>query len=274
MTPERCPGCGTKLTPNLLACPNCPISFPEGDDSSGGLGNPLKQSAYWDFVMPALFFATLAAAVWYIALGLFRLAEDNKRYNAEAPSFLRPPAQARNEATDAAKISGDDVAPAPAPAPAPADADGATTVISITPIEPPGPSVAGLKPSVSARAASEWKLRGRVFDLETLNPLGGVVLELIDERTNARFRTRSDSNGFYRILVPALSGRGYVTTLARDGRFSNFLDPATPSVRALSEVDRRALAKSLSATLTSAPVMIAAKDSSPLITDFYLAPRP
>ena len=85
MTPDNCPGCGTKLDPEMLACPNCPMSFPE-DEPADGI-HPLRQTKAYAFLMPALFFAAIGLGVWYIAIGLFRLGEENSI--SEPPPILR-----------------------------------------------------------------------------------------------------------------------------------------------------------------------------------------
>src|ERR1035437_10382742 len=76
MTPDKCPGCGTRLKPDMLACPNCPMSFPE-DDGLTDVSNPFKQSRYYQFLLPVLFFGGIAWGVWALAVGFMRLGEEN-----------------------------------------------------------------------------------------------------------------------------------------------------------------------------------------------------
>lgn len=285
MTPEKCPGCGTKLSPEMLACPNCPMSFPEDEPASGG--NPLKQSPYWNFVLPALFFGALALGIWYIAIGLFHLGEENAKSIDEKPNFLRSTAEEKAAAAKAAaaKDGGDETTSegavfepsnpggGPSSVKAKGGAGGDTTMISITPVEPDAKG-GSAPPPPKAAPPKEWRLRGKVYDLATLKPLAGVSLEFVDEASNTSRRTRTDASGAYRIIVPPLDGRGWAVKAAKGGYSSNYLDPATPGVRELSAADRRALAKDLAATLSAAPASVAAESADPVVTDFYLAPRP
>ncbi len=263
----------------MLACPNCPMSFPEDDSAHAGGGNPLKQSPYWNFVLPAVFFSALGAAIWYIGTGLFRLADEGAKSYDEKPNFLRSAAEEKKAAADAAAAktpgqtsqgavfqpAGPDGGPSSAGTKDDKSGDD-TTVISISPAD-----------STDARPApppKEWKLRGHVYDLATLRPLAGVAIELVDEQSNTRRRTRSDADGLYRAVVPPAPGGGYAVALTKAGYSPSYLDPSTPAVRELSPADRRALAKNLAATLTATPVTIAAESAEPVVTDFYLAPRP
>ncbi len=285
MTPDKCPGCGTKLAKDMLACPNCPMSFPEDDGTSSSGVNPLKHSPYWNFVMPALFFCAIGATIWYMGMGLFHLGEEGAKSIDEKPNFLRTVAEEKKAAADAAaeKASGQtsegavfqpaDGVTGPSSVMKKGDKPGdETTVISITPVDPSDGHGHDTRPP--APPPTEWKLRGHIYDLATLTPLAGVTLELVDEQTNTRRKTRTSADGLYRVIVPALSGGGYTVSVTKNGYSANYLDPATPAVRELSPADRRSLAKNLTATLTATPVTVAAEDSAPLVTDFYLAPRP
>lgn len=289
MTPEKCPGCGTKLSPEMLACPNCPMSFPEDEPSSGSV-NPLKQSPYWNFVLPAVFFGALACGIWYIGIGLFHLGEEGAKTYAEKPNFMRSPAEEKKAAEEAAaKAAGGDSSPTtegavfqpanPGGGPASPGGSGAaggekgggTAMISITP-EDASDSVSS--PSApKAKAVKEWRLRGNVYDLTTFKPVAGVAMVFVDEPTGVRRETRTDSQGRYRVIVPPLDGRGYVVSAIKSGYSPNYLDPATPGVRDLDADGRRSLAKNLASMLTATPASVQAEGAEPLVTDFYLAPR-
>lgn len=286
MTPEKCPGCGTKLSPEMLACPNCPMSFPE-DDGPPGSVNPLKQSPYWNFVLPVLFFGALACGIWYIGAGLFHLGEENAKSFDEKPNFLRSTAEEKKAAEDAAAKGQDGAAadsegavlqpatpdggPATPGARREAGASGDEAVVSITPADA-SDAVSAPAPK-AAKPVAEWKLRGHVYDLTTLKPLAGCRLEFVDEETNLRRETRSDSTGRYRIILPPLDGRGYVVSASKSGFAPNYLDPSTPGVRELDAADRGALAKSLATALSASPASVQAEGAAPVVTDFYLAPR-
>ena len=72
MTPAKCPGCGGDLRPEMLACPNCPLSFPEDDRPAAGFSRDHR------FLLP-LVFAAAGAAIWYWGAGLIQLASGNIR---------------------------------------------------------------------------------------------------------------------------------------------------------------------------------------------------
>jgi hypothetical protein len=266
-TPPYCPQCFVKLEPEMRACPNCPMSFPDDDDAPAKSGNPLKQSRYYQFLMPALFFAALGMTVWWLASGMFRLGEDNANTPQLKVTNERPP-EPESSYPPAPKDEGK----------APSD-QGAGTV-SIQPVEdaPPPPAVAPITmpeaPPKKVKAVKEWRFRGTVYDLTTLKPLAGVQLNFTDPDTNANIRTRSNSQGVYRVIVPSLPDRGYSLTAAKNGYSPNYLDPGTPGVRQMAASERREMAKGLSDTLTASPASIQGIGAAPLITDLFLAPRP
>lgn len=259
MTPENCPDCGAKLEPDMPACPNCPRSFPEDEPSSGV--HPLKQTKAYAFLMPALFFSVLGAVVWYMGMGLFHLGEENAvvetspvlRGAPAAPVSSPPAPSAQAEEAPAAKA---EEAPAVEEEPPP------SSVVSIVASEAP-----------KRKAVKEWRLRGTVYDLQTLKPIAGCALHFVDERTNRRIETRSDSKGIYRLVAPPLLERGYLVSIAKGGYSPSYLDPGTEGVREMPEDRRREIVRDLSSLLTVNPASVQAYDERPLVTDFYLAPR-
>jgi hypothetical protein len=278
MTPSKCPGCGTKLTPDMLACPNCPMSFPEDEDDSSG-GNPLKQSKYYQFVFPVLFFGAIGAIVWYIGSGLMRLGEENNQL--ETANFLR------GDSAQSSPAPSPSAAPAAEPAAGPKDgtADdgdagsdddgGAVSIVHADePVRPAPRSPSRRRQPPPPEVVREWKLRGTVYDLATLKPLPGVQLTFADEGTNRSIRTRSDASGRYRVIVPPLDGRGYAVTADKKGYSPNYLDPGTEGVQEKDEADRKSLSRDLSSTLSATPFTVQSAGAKPLVTDFYLAPRP
>ena len=120
----------------------------------------------------------------------------------------------------------------------------------------------------------EWKLRGAVYDLTTLKPVPGAALEFKDEERNKVVKTRTDSAGRYRTIVPSLGERGYLVVIKKGGYAANYLDPSIAGVPRLSAPKRLEMAQSLADTLTAAPATVEAPNAAPLVTDFYLAPRP
>lgn len=276
MTPDKCPGCGARLEPDMAACPNCPMSFPDGEGAAGS-ANPLKETRLYQFLLPALFFAALAGGVWWMGSGLFHLATASENGNLDSPLLKKLAKQeAADEAADrkakggGARAAGDAAAPGAdgtASGDSAADAGDSGGTVIISPLEQQEP------PPRSQAVLKEWKLRGNVYDLTSLRPLAGVSVTFVDEQTNEQRRTRTDSTGLYRIILPPLQDRGYTIFVEKAGYGGNYLDPATPGVRDLDAVQRRALAKGLSETLTATPISVTGAPG-PVVTDFFLAPRP
>lgn len=123
-----------------------------------------------------------------------------------------------------------------------------------------------------AAAVTEWRLRGRVFDLATLAPIDGVKLTFSDPETDKRFETMSDAAGRYRTIVPPLARRGYNARVSRAGYAPTYLDPGVQDVPALPETARRALCAKL-ASAVEPPASLRPRGAAPLVTDFYLAPK-
>lgn len=274
MTPSKCPGCGTKLTPDMLACPNCPMSFPEDEGGDAGASNPLKQSKYWQFVFPVVFFGAIGAIIWYMGSGLMHLGEENSQ--VETANFLRgdkappPPAASAPPAPSAPPAESADDADAN-------DADDGGTVSIVhgdDDVRSSPRARSSRRAAPAPEVVKEWKLRGTVYDLTTLKPLAGAQLTFADEATNRTIRTRSDASGRYRAIVPPLDGRGYAVSVSKGGYSANYLDPGTEGVREKDADERKSIARDLSSTLAASPATVQSASSKPLITDFYLAPRP
>jgi len=273
MTPDVCPNCGTKLKREMLSCPNCPMSFPEDEDPAAAV-HPLKQTRYYQFLLPALFFAVLGYAVWMIGMGLLHVGESSSvndispmlRESTSTASSAAKPTRAAQEAAQArSETQGDGGAPEPSE-----EASSGDEEILVAHDAPSAPET---RPSGSAAPAAEWRLRGVVYDLVTLRPLSGASVVFVDEQSNRRVPTRTDSTGRYRTVVPPLADRGYSVSISKDGYSSTYLDPATGGVRQMPAEQRRALARGLVQTFTAAPASVAAPDARPFATDFYLAPR-
>jgi hypothetical protein len=262
-TPPYCPSCFVKLEPDMRACPNCPMSFPEEDGPAKATENPLKQSRYYQFVMPALFFAGLGLVVWWLASGLFRLGEDNA--NTPQVNVLNQGAAA-NERTLAAGLT-------PAVSTAAASSYEGSATVSVSPTDDSPVAVSDV-PVKRVRPVKEWKLRGTVYDLATLKPLAGCQLTFSDTETNRNIQTRTNSEGRYKTVVPSLPERGYAVKAEKNGYSPNYLDPGVEGVRAMSGPERKELAKGLVTTLTVTPAMVQGVSAAPLVTDFFLAPRP
>ncbi|NNN07014.1 MAG: hypothetical protein HKL90_14045 [Elusimicrobia bacterium] len=262
MTPEKCPNCGTKLKPETLSCPNCPMSFPE-DDSASAV-HPLKQTPLYRALPPILLFAGIGYLIWSMATGLFHLGETSANYDAVDRNAAASGTPASSSASSSTTIAAE-VSPPSEPA--------RHEVVYISHED----SVAPRRAAISARAADpqtrSWRLRGVVYDLTTLKPLSGCTIILVDERANRRIETRTDAFGRYRTIVPSLAEGGYVIGIEKDGYAPAYLDSAQDGVPTMSTAQRVALADDMAKTFTSQPATIQAANAAPVRTDFYLAPR-
>ena len=277
--PPKCPGCGTKLEPDMLACPNCPLSFEEKIIPS----NQLSGGFLKDFVMPCLFLAVMAVAAYWVGQRVLALVRP-----AEKPAASVPPksgldgldeaallARLRNEDPEAAAkyiegLSGVQpsadpelvaaVAKAAGPPPAPPagrEQEEAFSAVAVTKAYVPKPR--------------EWKFRGAVRDLVSLRALSGCKLTFTDQEEQKSASTVTGKDGRYRIILPPLEGRGYYVTIEREDYARAYLDPGA-DVERMEEERRLQTAKEL-ATTVGRPAELAPFKDAPLETDFFLAPK-
>jgi hypothetical protein len=279
MTPAKCPGCGTKLKPDMEACPNCPMSFTGQED---GENNPLKaQSPLRDAALPLAFFALLALGVWKLGTGLLKLGQDGSQL--EHGSFSTGGGKASTTTVaklieDSARpLTGDDGPSGPAPGtvithkgagsvavmPRDGDAEEGSGTISVV--------RENARSSAAARAPREWRLRGRVYDLVTLKPVAGALLTLLDGESNARAETTTSADGRYRTVLPPLREHGYVVSIKKAGYAQSYAGPESAGVYELDAGSRKELARQLARSV-EAPASLEPGSEAPLITDFFLAP--
>lgn len=115
---------------------------------------------------------------------------------------------------------------------------------------------------------------GTVYDLTTLQPVPGCVLQFVDERGDGRLETSSDGSGGYRLEGPPLLDRAYRVSLSKPGYAKAYLNPGMAGVREMPASRRSKMAEELAALPTAAAYPVRAYDERPVRTDFYLAPKP
>ncbi|MDX6770147.1 MAG: carboxypeptidase regulatory-like domain-containing protein [Elusimicrobiota bacterium] len=294
-TPASCPGCGTKLDPEMEACPNCPWSFTGQEE---GENNPLKaESRLRDLALPVAFFGLLGWGIWRLGLGLLGAGMDASQAETGSLSTGGGPAtkeQVAKTLEDSMKQLG---AEGPAPGgtvdlvaqldgrPQPGGSAGAAKTagaerVAVMPADDATDAGEGSgtisiqkeAPGKAARAVSEWRLRGRVYDLVTLKPIAGARLVLLDNQTNARAETLTGADGRYKTVLPPLEGRGYVVTISKPGYAQSYAGPESAGVADLDAGSRKELARQLGRSV-EAPASLEPGGSEPLVTDFFLAPR-
>ena len=262
--PAKCPGCGTKLQPDWESCPNCPMSFLDAAPEKSAFQN----DSFRSIGMPMLFFGGLAFVIWTMGQFFWRTAVEGTKTVA---------IDARLPVTSIVKGGGV----------VPSDSRGIQALVDeqragkrepVGEAPPPadeGPGTISIMPDESARkskAVTEWRMRGAIYDLVTLNPVPNVTLNFIDNETNSRAQIQTDTRGRYRTVLPPLTGCGYIVTIAKDGYQKSYLDPGTEGVREMSLERRSEISKELAA-LVAEPAMIEPNSDAPLQTDFYLAPK-
>lgn len=267
--PAQCPGCGTKLQPDAETCPNCPLSFQDAPPEK----TALQSDTFRNFVLPCLFFAGLAFAVWSMASFFWNSAESSTK---TAVAVVKT-------ATGSPVVKGGGVVPSDSNAIQGLVNEQVTGKydpsghVSARPKaggdEENGPGVVSVMPeaTVKAKPVLEWKMRGVIYDLVTLKPVPGVHMIFTDNATNSRAQLVTDAQGRYRIILPPLPDRGYLVSLSKPGYAKTYLDPGTEGVSEKPLDERKQLAAEL-ATLIKEPSSVQPNSDSPLVTDFHMAP--
>lgn len=288
--PAKCPDCGTKLEPEVEACPNCPWSYKEPE----GENHPLKaESRLRDVALPAAFFGLLGFGVWKLGLGLLKVGQDQSQL--ETGSFTTGGAPVSKAAVD--KNMEDSIAKARAIIDGDAAGVGGTRDlqaelenrapgaagepkgggVAVMPSDAPDPgegqgTISVTKETGTAeRAPREWRLRGRVYDLVTLKPVAGAMIVLLDNETNARAETMTNAEGRYRTVLPPLRERGYVVAIKKNGYAQSYAGPESAGVKDLDAGSRKELARQLGRSVEP-PTSLEPGSEAPLVTDFFLAP--
>lgn len=265
--PAKCPLCGTKLQPDWESCPNCPMSFLDAPPEKSALQNDTFRS----FGIPLLFFGALAYFIWAFSQYMWRTAEEGTKTTVAATKATL--ANAGKSGTpgngtvaqaiiDELKTGRDEPAEA-------SPGDGAEPRA-----QEEGPGIVSIMAEKGARpkAVTEWKMRGTIYDLITLKPVPGVHMIFTDNETNSRAQIKTDEQGRYRVILPALPGRGYLVSLSKTGYLKSYLDPGTEGVSDMTLERRAEIVKELS-SLIAEPASLQPNSDMPLVTDFHMAPR-
>jgi hypothetical protein len=258
---KRCPSCRTEVEDDARVCPNCPWTFPDEE-----LDNPPPSAVATGWSPLPLVITGVVAVL--IGLGWFFVAKIYKEETspepaarppvAEAPAPPAPEPAAPALAAPVSSKSGKTPAPAPAPAVKEDQEEEAVTVVKAPPPKREKP-------------VKEWKLRGFVYDLVTLQPVPHCKITLSDVDTNAHFETATDATGRYRAILPPLADRGYLIDIAASGYVTAYLDPGTEGVRSKPAGERQGLCKELG-TAVLQPASLQPRGAEPLVTDFFIAP--
>lgn len=262
--PAKCPGCGCKLQPDWENCPNCPLSFADETPHQ----NVLRSDGFRGLVMPGAFFLVLALG-WTLGSYLWDQARADSQSVTMDNGGLRPEDAARELLTGpssplAKSATTQDASVATAAAP-----DG-----SVGRDEEDLSAIAIASDSSPSRdkPIAEWKLRGTVYDLLTLQPVPGCAMTFTDNLANVRAQSVTNARGLYRIILPPLKRRGYLVSISKPGYAKTYLNPGTEGVALMDLARREELARELSVTVAE-PASLQPYAETPLVTDFHLAPK-
>lgn len=100
------------------------------------------------------------------------------------------------------------------------------------------------KPSARAPARRPkpspfWRVRGRVYDLMTLQPVAGARLAFREVEGAKTYRAASTESGAYALRLPKLGSGGYAVSVAHPSYGKVFLEEASPPFHEQSLVRRR-----------------------------------
>lgn len=268
--PAKCPLCSTKLQPDWESCPNCPMTFHDKSPEKSAL----QSDGFRNVGVPILLFGGLAFVLWTASQFMWRTAEESTQTVstlAKASSGSPLTAGGGVVPSDSAAIQGlvneqvtgkfdpsGHIAPAK---PLPAEDDEGPGTISIMPDKGPREKI-----------VKEWKMRGVVYDLITLNPVPGVHVIFIDNATNSRAQILTDASGRYRAVLPSLAGGGYHVTLSKSGYSKSYLNPGTEGVAEMALARREELVRELSSVIGE-PYVLHPNSDTTLVTDFHMAPK-
>lgn len=260
---KLCPACKHPLDPEKEGCPNCPWSSRLENEEDPHEAQRRGFSSYFWFVAVAV----IAFGLWAFWEGLMKVGEANMKDESKMSVDQKSEQELREELMKVTKrdYSKNRVDTDILPTAAPSEEN--------SPPPEPGPDSTAVGPDSAreARDAAEWRLRGTVYDLVTLKPLGHCTMLFKDAENGKSFETSSAADGRYRVIVPSMQGRGYSVVIHKAGYAASYLNPGTENVGKMSDEDRRSLAGDLGKSLDG-PYEVQAYGGAPLTTDFYLAP--
>jgi len=220
-----CPGCSTEVEPDAVKCPICERPRSR-EEMFAALSGPPKARTRWR----GLVFAALGAGVFGWSL---------EKYSTWTPPWLTPEplTEARTEVVPAA---GEDAGP-----------------VSAEPRPSDGPIGEPVAPAAPRRPRStHWTVRGRAYDLETLDPVAGLSLEFTEKLGESVVRARTDSKGRYAVRLPRIDEGGYLLRLKHKAYPDYYLEEASTPFRDLPVAARReALVEARQAKVLHVPLL-------------------
>lgn len=248
--PTHCPACKNPVPPDAEDCPFCPMSFRQDEQQLSEQRLRPTLPPHVKILIGVLLLGGAGYAAW-LTLD-FMMTHGNYPDERKLAAALHPPARPQQGEGTARTLAAEP------------PKEGQETEEE----ETQAVEIAAEKP---AEVVKEWKLRGVIYDLETLKPVEGCTMVFFDVSANARFETMTDDQGRYRVIVPQLGERAYKVKIAHQGYASSYLNPGTENVPKMDQEYRRQLVQELGKSLEG-PYSVQAYGSRPLVTDFYIAP--
>lgn len=94
-----------------------------------------------------------------------------------------------------------------------------------------------------------WRVHGRIFDLITLEPIGGADISFRGKSSRRTLGARTDHQGFYSALLPKSESEGYAVSVSHPKYGTIFSEDRTPSYGAKS-LEKRKEAREMIRSLT------------------------
>ncbi|TBR20255.1 carboxypeptidase regulatory-like domain-containing protein [bacterium] len=122
----------------------------------------------------------------------------------------------------------------------------------------------------SASSSREWRMRGKIFDLLSGEPVKNADVVFMDAKTGRRFATGTDAAGLYRATLPINEG-GYDLSIRHPKYEPKYFDDGVPSYREQGPEQRSSAASDLMRILQTKE-MIMGEAGTPRERDYVLIP--
>ncbi|MBI3297775.1 MAG: hypothetical protein HYZ75_06405 [Elusimicrobia bacterium] len=117
---------------------------------------------------------------------------------------------------------------------------------------------------------TEWRMRGKLFDLLSAEPVAGADVVFMDASTGRRFATGSDAQGLYRATLP-VNETGYDLAIRHSKYEPKYFEDGSPPYRKLGLEQRQSAVDDLLRVLQNKD-LIKAEGGTVLERDFVLIP--
>ena len=144
---------------------------------------------------------------------------------------------------------------------------------------PEPPQYSAQPPGEYQRAAGEtrpkglWTVRGRAYELTTLEAAAGAQLIFTERNRGQVFKTTTKKNGSYKIRLPRAAESGYVVTVRHKNRRADYLDEMEPPYERQSRNRRLEAAQMMSQASVLHVPLLPPEHEEPLVYNLVLLSR-